>query len=205
MFESVSLKETKGAMMHKQAWIGQAKTMVHVLGGLALLLVLGCAEERRPIPAIPATPTTPGMQAPSMQSQSQGSLGAYQNCDRNILIRCAPGTWVINYDCPKNTPCPGRATVVIGADGNLVRVEEVPSQYQLHGFGIYEDEFSSNMPKETFLKINITSAPVDPKNPYVYSVGSFKGLQKGDHWEGHLNAPGPNDTWINLWATATQK
>jgi hypothetical protein len=193
-------------MMRDRKWIETTSTVARVLGGLAFLLMLGCAEERRPIPAIPATPGTPGMQSPAMQSQSQGSAGAYQNCDRNILIRCAPGTWVINFDCPKNTKCPGRVTVVIGADGNLVKVVEIPDKYQLHGFGIYEDEFSSNMPKETFLKINVSSGSINPKSPYDYSVGYFRGLQKGNnHWEGHLNAPGPGDTWVNLWATADLK
>jgi hypothetical protein len=82
-----------------------------------------------------------------------------------------------------------------------VRVEEIPENYGMHGFGIYEDD-----PKQPLLVINVTSARVDPKEPYAYSVGQFRGLPKGNnHWEGHLNGPGPNDTWVNLPASADLK
>jgi hypothetical protein len=185
-------------MMHDRDWIGKARTVARVLCGLAILVVLGCAEERPPIPAIPASR--------GQQAQSEGMLGSARDCARSTLIRCAPGTWVINFDCPKGTKCPGRATVVIGADGNLVRVEEIPAQYQMHGWGVFEDDWDANTPKQTFLFINITSAPVDPKEPYAYTVGNFKGLHMGNnHWEGHMNGPGPDDKWVSLSATADLK
>jgi hypothetical protein len=43
-------------MMRDRGWIGQARTVARVMCGLTILLVIGCAEERAPIPAMPNIP-----------------------------------------------------------------------------------------------------------------------------------------------------